>query len=89
MDAEDFIVNKSRETQVIKDLSAISPHIHGAILPQTFIIKAIYLSDLSTLVISADQGDAVWVADLEGVILEKMADINRETIYNAHSLYYL
>jgi len=54
MHAEDPRVDDGCERQVVKDLGAVAPDIDGAVLAQTLIIEAIYLSDLARLVISSN-----------------------------------
>lgn len=57
-------INDSREAEVVKDLSAVAPNGDRAIFPQALIVKAIYLGDLSALMVATDQGDPVRVPDL-------------------------
>lgn len=64
MNTENLVINESRETEVVEDLSAVSPNIDGAILSKALVIKAIDLCDLTTLVVTTDQSDAVWVSHL-------------------------
>lgn len=65
VDAKDLLLNEGAQTEIVEDFGAVSPDIDGAILAQTFVIKAIDLSDLSRFVVSANQGDSVRIADLE------------------------
>jgi len=65
MHSKDLIVDQSRKTQVVKDFRAVSPYIDRTILFETFVVKAIDLSDLSTFVVASNQCDAVRVAHLE------------------------
>ena len=46
-------INKSRQTEIIKDFSAVPPHWDRAIFAQALIVKAIHLGYLSTLMITA------------------------------------
>lgn len=64
MDAEYFVVYDCSKGEVVEDLCAIAPHIYGPIFPQALVIEAIYLGDLSTLVISSYQKDALRVSYL-------------------------
>jgi len=64
MHSKDLIVDQSRKTQVVKDFRAVSPYIDRTILFETFVVKAIDLSDLSTFVVASNQCDAVRVAHL-------------------------
>ena len=65
MNAEDAAVNDGTEREVVKDLAAPSPYIRRTVLPLTLVIKAVYLRDLSALVVAADEGDTVRVAYFE------------------------
>ena len=66
MHTEDAIVNNRSQGKVVEDVSAVSPHIHTAILPQTLVIETINLCDLSALMITSDEHDSFWVANFEG-----------------------
>ena len=52
VDAEDFVVNNGSKSQVVENIGAVPPYIYGSELSKTFIVKAIDLRDLSTLVIT-------------------------------------
>lgn len=65
MNTKDFIVNNGSESQVVKDVSAVSPNIDTSIFPQTLIIKAINLCNLAALVISTDESYPLGVAHFE------------------------
>ena len=47
MNAEDLIIDNSRQTKKVKDIAAIPPNVDRSIFSQTFIIEAVYLSDLT------------------------------------------
>lgn len=66
MDAEDAIVDDGGQREVIEDVSAVSPNIERAVLPQAFIVKSVDLGDLPALVVSPDQRDQVGIADFIG-----------------------
>jgi len=63
MNAEDAVIDDSRQRQVIEDISAVAPNIERAILSQAFIVKPVNLCDLSALVVSANEGHEVWISD--------------------------
>ena len=65
MHTQNSVFNESGQRDVVENLSAVAPHIHRAVLSETFVIEAIDLSDLSAFVVSADQSDAVWVPHFE------------------------
>ena len=66
MHAEDSFLNEGGEGDVVENLGAISPHINRAVFPETFVVEAIDLRDLSTFVVASDERDAVRVSDFEG-----------------------
>ena len=74
MDAEDAIVDDGGEREVIEDVSAVSPNIERAVLPQAFIVKSVDLGDLPALVVSPDQRDQVGIADFIGEEQQKGLD---------------
>lgn len=63
MHAEDAIVDDGGKREVIKHISAVSPYIQRAVLPQAFIIKSVDLGDLPALMVTPDQGDQIRIAD--------------------------
>lgn len=66
VDTKDPIVNDGRETQVVKDLTAVSPNIGWAKLLKTLVVESIHFGDLSRLVVASDECNSVWVSDLQG-----------------------
>ena len=74
MDAEDAIVDDGGQREVIEDVSAVSPNIERAVLPQAFIVKSVDLGDLPALVVSPDQRDQVGIADFIGEEQQKGLD---------------
>ena len=65
MNAKHASIHNSTQREVIKDLTAISPHIRRAILPLAFVIEPIHLRNLARLVVSADERDAIRVSHFE------------------------
>ncbi len=61
-----FAVDDGGERQIVEDLGAVPPHRDRAVLPQTLVVEAVHLRDLSGLVIPADQRDSVWITHLQG-----------------------
>ena len=74
MDAEDAIVDDGSQREVIEDVSAVSPNIERAVLPQTFIVKSVDLGDLPALVVSSNQRDQIGIADFIGEEQQKGLD---------------
>ncbi len=50
---------------MIKDFTTISPYVDAAVFALTFVVKTVYLGDVSRFVIPSNEGDTVWVSDLE------------------------
>ena len=65
MHAENLVVNDGSERQVVEHLSAVAPHIDGAVLTQALVIESVHLRDLARLVVAPDKSDALWIADLQ------------------------
>ena len=65
MDTENFVVDNRCQGQIIEYFCAVSPDIDWAIFAKAFIIKAINLSDLSTLVIASYKSDTFRVSDFK------------------------
>mmetsp|Transcript_3210 Transcript_3210/g.13928 ORF Transcript_3210/g.13928 Transcript_3210/m.13928 type:complete len:312 (+) Transcript_3210:1674-2609(+) len=63
--AEDAVVDDRRERQVIEDVRAVAPHVDAAVLAKALVVEAVHLRDLPRLVVAADDGDAIGVANLE------------------------
>jgi hypothetical protein len=57
MHAEDAVINDCSQRHVVEYISTIAPNIQRSILPQTLIVEAVDLSDLSAFVVSSDEGD--------------------------------
>ena len=65
MHAKDASVNDGRETQVVKDFSAVPPNGDATVFAQTFIVKTVDLRNLTRLVIPSNQCDSIWISDLQ------------------------
>lgn len=50
--------------QIVEDLTTISPYVSWAIFPLALVIEAVDLGDLPWFVVSADESDALWIANL-------------------------
>jgi hypothetical protein len=66
MHAEHPPINYRAQTQIVKHVAAIPPHVARAIFALTLVVKSIDLGDLAGLVVAADEGDAVWIPHFEG-----------------------
>lgn len=65
MKTENLIVDQGSEREVVEEVGEILPHVGVAILSETFIVKAINLSNLTGLVVSSKDSDALGVSDFE------------------------
>lgn len=52
--AEDAIVDDSSEGEVVEDISAVSPYVERAILPEALIIETVDLCYLAALVVASN-----------------------------------
>ena len=65
MHVEHFAVNYGSNWQIVEEICELLPNNWTTILALAFDIKAIYLSDLSALVVAAKNGDATTESHLE------------------------
>ena len=65
METEDLIFDDSSQGQIVEELCELFPDVRVPVFPQALIIEAIYLGDLSTLVVSSEDSESVLVADLQ------------------------
>lgn len=66
METEDLVLNQSCKWQVVKEVSEVLPNIGIAVLAKALIIESIDLGDLTRLMVTTEDGDSVFIADLEG-----------------------
>lgn len=65
VEAEDLVVDKGGEGEVIEEVGEVFPNVGVTIFAQALVVEAINLSNLPGLVVAAKDGDALRVADLE------------------------
>lgn len=65
MQAEDALLDNCCQGQVVEERCEVLPHIGIAVFPEALIIEAVNLSDLLALVISSQDCDPPWEANLE------------------------
>ena len=65
MQAEDLVLDDGGQWQVIEQVGEVLPHVRVAVLTQAFVIEAVDLGDLTTLVIAPKNGDPVLEAHFE------------------------
>ena len=57
-------VNECGEWQVVEEIGEVLPDVRVAVLAQTLVIEAVDLRDLTTLVVAAQNCDAVFKTNL-------------------------
>ena len=65
MQAENLILHHRCQWEVVEQVCEVLPDVGVAVLAQALVIEAIHLSDLTTLVISTKDSDALLEAHLE------------------------
>ena len=66
VEAEDLVLDQGGQGEEVKEVGEVLPHVGIAVLSKTFVVKPINLGDLSGLVVSTENCDALGVSDLEG-----------------------
>lgn len=61
-----LIIDQSSQGQVIEYLSTVFPDIQRAVLPETLVVEAVDLGDLSAFVVASQEGDSRLIAYFEG-----------------------
>lgn len=74
MQTEDLVLDECGERKVVEEVGEVFPDVGIAVFAQALIIEAVHLCDLARLVVSAEDGDAGGVADLE-------SDKERDRLY--------
>ncbi|KAG7730348.1 hypothetical protein KL933_000143 [Ogataea haglerorum] len=54
--------NVRPEREVVKHVAAVAPHVSRAVLAHALVVKPVHAGDLTRLVVSPDQVDAVWIS---------------------------
>lgn len=66
MKTENLVVDKCGEGEVVKEVGEVFPDVGITVLSQAFVVEPVHLGDLARLVVSAEDGDALGVADFKG-----------------------
>ena len=66
MKTEDLVVDQGGKGEVVEEIGEVLPDICVAVLAQALVVEAVDLGDLTGLVVAAEDGDALWVANLQG-----------------------
>ena len=65
MNTEQLVIHKSTQRKIVEDICTSFPHRSVSVLLQTLVVKAIYLCDLTTFMVSAKKIDTVRVSNLQ------------------------
>lgn len=63
---EDLVVNEGGQGKVVEEVGEELPDIGIAVFPQALIVEAVDLGNLARLVVASQNGDPLWVSNLEG-----------------------
>jgi hypothetical protein len=66
VETEDLVVDQGGKGEVVEEIGKVLPDICVAVLAQALVVEAVDLGDLTGLVVTAKDGDALWVANLQG-----------------------
>jgi hypothetical protein len=61
-----LVVDESSERKVVEEVGEVLPDVRISILPQALVVETVNLSDLSRLVVTTEDRNAVPVPNLEG-----------------------
>jgi len=64
--AEDLIVDKGGEREVVEKIREGFPHVGISILSEAFIVESVHLSDLAGFVIATENRNALRIPNLQG-----------------------
>ena len=74
-------IHNRPQSEIIKHIAAIPPHVPTPVFPATLVVESVHLCYLAGLVIAADEGDAVWVPDFEEEEEEEGLDGEEAAVY--------
>lgn len=66
VEAENLVVDEGGEREIVEEVGEVLPDVGVAVLAEALVVEAVDLGDLAGLVVSTEDGDALWIADLEG-----------------------
>lgn len=64
--AEDLVVDEGGEREVVEEIGKVFPDVRVAVFAQALVVEAVDLRNLTRLVVSAKDCDALRIADLQG-----------------------
>lgn len=65
VETEDLVVDEGGEGEVVEEVGEVLPDVGVAVLSEALVVEAVDLGDLAGLVVTAEDGDAGGVSDLE------------------------
>lgn len=65
VEAEDSVLHDGRHGEVVEGVGEVLPYVGVAVLSEAFVVEAVDLGDLATLVVAPEDGDAMTVPNLE------------------------
>lgn len=63
---EDLVVDKGGQGEVVEQVGKVFPDVGVAVFAQAFVVEAVHLGNLSRLVVSSKDGNALGISDFEG-----------------------
>ena len=65
MQTEDLVVDQSGKRQIVEKICEVFPDVRISVLAEALVVETVDLGDLAGLVVTAEDGDALGVPDLE------------------------
>ena len=65
MQTEDLVLDEGGKGKVVEEVGEVFPDIGIAVFSQAFVVETVHLCDLAGLVVSAEDGDTLGVADFQ------------------------
>jgi len=62
---EDLVVDQSGKREVVEKICEVFPDVCVTVFTKALVVEAVYLGDLTRLVVPAKNGDALRVSDFE------------------------
>lgn len=66
VETEDLVVDEGSQREVVEKIGKEFPNVGVAVFPKTLVVETVHLGDLTGLVVTAQNGDALGVSDLKG-----------------------
>jgi len=61
-----LIFDEGSEREEVEEVGEVFPDVGIAVLAQALVVETVDLGNLAGLVVTAEDGDALWVTDFEG-----------------------